>query len=85
MTPKALPPAIALVDKGPINPDHYKNHPSGIECIEISEHFNSNMGQALQYIWRADSRKGIEDLKKAQWYITREIQRRENYGDKKFV
>ena len=61
---------------GPINPDHYKWHPSKVECIEISEHFNFNLGNALKYIWRA-GRKGpaAEDLRKASFYLAREIDR----------
>ena len=60
----------------PINPDHYKWHPSKIECIEITEHFNFNLGNALKYIWRA-GRKGsaCEDLQKASFYLNREIER----------
>lgn len=66
------------VKKDPINPDHYKKHPSGVQCIEITQHFNFNKGNAIKYIWRAGL-KGceIEDLKKALWYITNEIQRLE--------
>ncbi len=59
------------------NPPHYKSHPSGIECIEITEHMNFCLGNATKYIWRADLKQdAIEDLKKAIWYIEREIQRR---------
>ena len=60
------------------HPPHYKGHPSGIECIEITEHMNFNLGNAMKYIWRADlKRDAIEDLKKAVWYVNREIQKRE--------
>lgn len=56
------------------NPKHYQNHPSGIECIEVTEHFNFCLGNAIKYIWRADSKgNDIEDLQKAAWYIDREI------------
>lgn len=62
----------------PINPSHYQNHPSGVECITITEHFNFNMGNAIKYIWRADdNKKAIEDLRKARWYIDRELELRE--------
>lgn len=59
------------------HPKHYTSHPSGVECIQITEHMNFCLGNALKYIWRADE-KGltIEDLEKAIWYINREIQRR---------
>ena len=60
------------------HPTHYIKHPSGVECITVTEHFNFNRGNAIQYVWRAGE-KGIEieDLKKARWYIDREIQRLE--------
>ena len=62
-----------------INPDHYKKHPSGVECIAIIEHFNFNLGNAIKYIWRAGLKEDVlEDLKKAQWYINREIGKLEN-------
>jgi len=36
-----------------------------------------NLGNALKYIWRADLKADpIEDLRKARWYIEREIQKR---------
>ena len=61
----------------PVNhPKHYTEHPSGVECIEITEHFNFNKGNAIKYIWRsADKGKEVEDLRKARWYIDREIAR----------
>jgi hypothetical protein len=62
----------------PVNhPKHYTEHPSGIECIEITEHMGFNLGNALKYIWRCDLKKdAVEDLCKARWYIDREIARR---------
>ena len=60
------------------HPPHYTAHPSGIEAIEICEHMNFNLGNAMKYIWRADLKgDAIEDLRKACWYLTREIQKRE--------
>lgn len=60
------------------HPPHYTNHPSGIECIQITEHMGFNLGNALKYIWRADLKDdALEDLRKAAWYIDREIARRE--------
>ena len=62
----------------PVNhPNHYCSHPSGIECIQITEHMDFLMGNAMKYLWRADLKNGVEDLKKAAWYIQREIQQRE--------
>ena len=60
------------------HPQHYNAHPSGIECIQVVEHMSFNLGNALKYIWRADEKgNALEDLKKAEWYIKREIARRE--------
>ena len=60
------------------HPPHYVSHPSGIECIQITEHMGFNLGNAVKYIWRCDLKQdAIEDLKKARWYIEREIAKRE--------
>lgn len=63
----------------PVNhPKHYTDHPSGVECIDVTEHMNFCLGNAVKYIWRADLKHdAIEDLRKARWYIEREIERRE--------
>jgi hypothetical protein len=63
----------------PVNrPKHYTAHPSGVECIQITEHMGFNLGNAVKYVWRADLKNdALEDLKKARWYIDREIQKRE--------
>ena len=59
------------------HPPHYRSHPSGIECIQITEHMNYCLGNAVKYIWRADLKNdAIEDLENAAWYIQREISRR---------
>ena len=62
----------------PVNkPKHYTSHPSGIECIQITEHMGFNLGNAIKYVWRADLKHdAIEDLRKAVWYIEREIAKR---------
>lgn len=59
----------------PVNhPDHYLSHPSGIECITITEHMGFCLGNAFKYIWRAGEKGNTEqDLRKAIWYIEREI------------
>ena len=58
------------------HPKHYTSHPSGVECIEITEHFNFNIGNAVKYCWRAGLKgEQVEDLRKARWYIDREISR----------
>ena len=75
-------PAPAPVAAGDVDlidhPPHYTRHPSGIECIQITEHMGFNLGNAIKYLWRADLKgAALEDLKKAQWYIARELQKRE--------
>lgn len=59
-------------------PPHYTKHPSGVECIQITEHMGFNLGNALKYIWRCDLKHdAVEDLRKALWYINREVSKRE--------
>lgn len=62
----------------PVNhPPHYTNHPSGVECITVTEHMSFNLGNAVKYIWRADEKgNALQDLEKAAWYVNREIERR---------
>lgn len=60
------------------HPAHYTSHPSGIEAIQVTEWMNFCLGNAVKYIWRAGLKgDSIEDLRKAVWYIEREISRRE--------
>lgn len=70
-------PALAESDK--TNPLHYRQHPSGVECITITEHMNFCLGNAIKYIWRAGikSEDATLDLKKAIWYLQRELKRLE--------
>ena len=69
---------IAINATDPVNhPKHYTSHPSGVECITVTEHMGFNLGNAIKYIWRADLKAdAIEDLKKARWYFDREIAKR---------
>lgn len=61
------------------HPTHYTSHPSGIEVIQITEHMNFCLGNAIKYIMRSELKgKQIEDLNKAIWYINREIERLQN-------
>lgn len=68
------------------HPDHYTS--GGIETIDFIEdkELNFNLGNVVKYVSRCGKKKSkgksmddkaLEDLKKAQWYITREIERRE--------
>jgi hypothetical protein len=59
------------------HPSHYCSHPSGVECIQITEHFGFNIGNAIKYLWRAGLKgDATDDLRKAAWYVQRELQRR---------
>ncbi len=64
------------------HPPHYCQHPSGVECIDITRHYCFSIGNAIKYLWRAglkseasleDKDKEIQDLKKAIWYINDRI------------
>ncbi len=69
--PENPPPSDAVN-----HPPHYTTHPSGVECIEITEHMNFCLGNAVKYIWRAGLKQdAVEDLEKARWYLDRELSR----------
>jgi hypothetical protein len=56
------------------NPAHYTA--GGIETIDFIEakKLNYNIGNVIKYLTRADHKGNkLEDLRKAQWYLTREI------------
>lgn len=63
------------------HPPHYKV--DGLpECIDVIEALGLgyHLGNAIKYLWRAgrkDVAKTTEDLRKAAWYINREVERRE--------
>ena len=81
-SPKQSEPSSSLDSKphDPVNhPRHYTSHPSGVECIQIAEHMNFNIGNAMKYLWRASEKNGLEDLRKAAWYVNREIERLTKY------
>lgn len=78
LRPADIKPQDDVVD----HPAHYTQY-KGFEVIDITENFNFNRGCVLKYVMRAglkDPAKEIEDLKKAAWYIDREINRLQN-GD----
>jgi len=60
-----------------INPDHYKQ--GAIECIDALEAATINLtginavctANAIKYLWRWKEKNGLEDLRKAQWYINK--------------
>ncbi|QGH75200.1 hypothetical protein SEA_DIRKDIRK_90 [Mycobacterium phage DirkDirk] len=76
-----------MTTRDAVNPSHYKDGWSdGAQLISISENLTGNGAQAVQYIARATRldpslTKGdtdselVEDLKKAKWFVEREIAR----------
>ena len=70
-----------MMDK--INPNHYKR--GKIECIDAIESATINLdgvesylvGNIIKYLWRYDEKNGIEDLRKAKWYLEFLIKKRE--------
>jgi hypothetical protein len=62
----------------PINPSHYKQ--GGIECIEAIKAATGDgfigyvWGNVLKYLWRWPKKGGVDDLKKARWYLDRLIE-----------
>lgn len=69
---------FANIVEGVNHPAHYQSQ-SGLEAIDVIEAFNMgfNLGNVLKYIIRADKKGKVHDLKKAMWYLQREIQNQE--------
>ena len=76
----------------PVNhPSHYTSSKAAcklcsepIECIDVTQHMDFCLGNAVKYIWRAGLKgDAVVDLKKAAWYLDREIKRREKLADNK--
>jgi hypothetical protein len=63
------------------NPSHYNQ--SGVECIDAIEACTDEgfeyylQGNILKYIWRYRYKNGVEDLKKARWYLDKLIEVRD--------
>jgi hypothetical protein len=74
---RGRPPKIVMSYTEPDNvnsPAHYKA--GGIETIDFIEakQLGYNLGNVIKYVSRADHKgKKLEDLKKAEWYLAREI------------
>ena len=67
-------------EKAVNHPDYYKH--GGIEAIDVIEAWNLDfcLGNTVKYIARAGrkTKDGLQDLKKAEWYLNREIKKREH-------
>ena len=70
--------------KDNINPNHYKN--GKVECIDALESATINkkgleavcVANTIKYLWRYEDKNGLEDVKKAEWYLKRLIKHLEN-------
>lgn len=63
------------------HPNHYSWIPE-IECLDVVEYFNFNLGCVIKYVWRAPTKtrkEKIEDLRKAAFYLEREIARLQHH------
>lgn len=62
------------------HPEHYSGS-GNIECIDAIKECTVDLrgveavciGNVLKYIWRFKRKNGLEDLRKAQWYLNRAI------------
>lgn len=69
-------------DKMVSHPSHYRSE-SGLEVIDVIEAFTSDLngieatdtGNILKYICRWKHKNGLQDLEKAQWYLTHLIEK----------
>lgn len=67
------------------HPAHYIS-PSGLETIDVIEAFTSDLtgmdavctANVIKYICRWKHKNGVEDLKKAQWYLNKLIEKESN-------
>lgn len=66
------------------HPDHYNQHDK-IECWDINEQLPGNLAAAFKHLWRCGLKgSALEDLRKAEQYIEREIARCERAGERMF-
>lgn len=76
--------------KDNINPSHYKQ--GSVECIDAIESATINKkgldavctANVIKYIWRFEDKGGLEDLKKAMWYLERMIRHNESQVNNQF-
>lgn len=61
----------------PVNPPHYADHT--VAPIDLIEAYNLDfsLGNVVKYVARHREKNGLEDLKKARWYLNRAIERME--------
>ena len=62
-----------------INPSHYKGKVECIDAIEAATKDKKGLqsvcaANVIKYLWRSEKKGGLEDLKKAQWYLNKKIE-----------
>lgn len=63
-----------------VNPGHYQLAGSDFQVIDLTEQLDFTRGNAVKYLARAGKKNPdteLEDLKKAQWYVNRAIEKYE--------
>lgn len=50
------------------HPKHYQRA-CGVECVEISRDLPHALASAFEYVWRWRAKGGVEDLRKAAWWL----------------
>jgi len=67
--------------KDNVNPNHYKQ--GNIEVIDfiLDQKFSYMEGNVVKYLSRYKHKNGLEDVKKARWYIDKIIRELENEDD----
>ncbi|MFG3176608.1 DUF3310 domain-containing protein [[Kitasatospora] papulosa] len=75
----SVPSGTAVESDEVSHPSHYTWLPNGVEVIDVTELMNFNLGNVVKYVLRAGHKTNdpITDLRKAAWYINREIERLE--------
>ena len=71
------------------SPSHYTQ--AGIECIDAMAAATSGktgmeaicVSNVIKYLWRYELKNGLEDVKKAQWYLNRLVSELEGRPDPK--
>lgn len=84
--PEETPTPAPIMDE--TNPEHYQNFSHNTEVIDITENLSYNAGNAVKYLARATRTDGqtkhenpLTDLRKAKWYVEREIERLEQSNE----
>ena len=89
---KYFPDEWELIEeaKDNINPRHYNQ--GKVECIDALESATVDKkgieavctANVIKYLWRYESKNGVEDIKKAKWYLNKLLSHLDDKIDIKF-